>query len=149
MKKASHVLFLVGAILTIFLAIMWFVLAIIFSVAAGYVHFAATGGVGQVIPKFISEFIESIIKANPELTTMAQLDSYMTGAAVMLWIVFLCSVASVVLSFICKAKDKRGLPLLIVTTVFCIMGGSYVSVVGGVLGIVSWAVFERKEEAQA
>ena len=56
----------------------------------------------------------------------------------------------IVLSFISASKEKRGLGLLIVSTIFAGAAWSPVSLVGGVLGIVSWATVERKErEAQA
>lgn len=147
MKKTSKTLFLVGAILGIFLAIVWLVMAIVYSVAAGAVEAIIQNPMAD-IPQEVRDLINSLMKSLG-VTTLKELAGILGAYAVILWLVFVSSIAAVVLSFVCKAKEKPHLALLIVATAFSLFGGLILSVAGGIVGIVNWAVVDRKEQPQA
>lgn len=147
MKKTSKTLFLVGAILGIFLAIVWLIVAIVYSVAAGAVEALIQNPLAD-IPQEVRDFINQLMKSL-HVTTLKELAAILAAYAVVFWIMFVCSIAGVVLSFVCKAKEKPALALLIVATAFSLFGGLILSVAGGIVGIVNWAVVDRKEQPQA
>ena len=146
MKKASKVLFLLSGIFTIFFAIFFMVMTIVYFVLGGMAQSIADG-LAQDIPQPVLETLYDLMRS-AGLVTFAELAGYLFGLAIYFLITFFVAVAAIVLSFICKAKEYRPLPLLIVATVLCGAAWSICGIVGGILGIVNWAVYERKEVAQ-
>ena len=144
MKKASQILFLVGGILAILLAVLWLVLSIVYFVNAAAALTLAEGYSGADLPQPVKDFITQWAQDN-HCSSWKEVATQITGFAVWFLIMCIFSIPAAILSFICK-KEKRGLPLLIVATVVNAVGGCVVSVVGGVLGIISWAIWERKEQ---
>lgn len=140
MKKASKVLFLVGGIVTILAAIAFIILGII-SLSAGVLATAAD------VPDFVKEIIAAIQKDYPSYTVQQIADLLKAVGAVFI-VLFVLAIAAVVLSFICSSKEHRPLPLLIVATAFAVVGGSPLSILGGIFGIINWAQ-ERKVQAPA
>ena len=142
MKKASKILFLIGGILGIFAAIAYVV------IGAVAIYAAAVAQGGQDVPEWVVKLIQQIM-ADSHVTAEQAVKS-IAAVGVLFMVLFVLAIPAAVLSFICSSKDKRPLPLLIVATAFSLTAGSALSVVGGVLGIVSWATVERRErEAQA
>ena len=141
MKKASKILFLIGGILGIFGAIAYIALS-------GVCFYAVAVAEDPDVPQWVVELIQKIVadsKVTPEQAVAA-----IATVAIVFMVLFILSIPAIVLSFVCSSKDKRPLPLLIVATAISLTAGSALSVVGGVLGIVSWSTVERKErEAQA
>ena len=140
MKKASKILFLIGAIVTILAAIVFIVIGIV-ALAAG----AAAGGADA--PEWVQKLVQQIMADNPGITLQQVIDLLKTTGYIFI-VLFVAAVASVVLSFICASKEYRPLPLLIVAMVFAAAGGSPLSILGGIFGIINWAQ-ERKTQAPA
>ena len=140
MKKASKILFLIGGIVTILAAIAFLVIGIL-GFAAGALATAADA------PDFVKEIIAEIQKDFPSYTIAQIADLLKTVGAIFI-VLFVTAVASVVLSFICASKQYRPLPLLIVAMVFAAAGGSPLSILGGIFGIINWAQ-ERKAQTPA
>ena len=141
MKKASKILFLIGAIVTILAAIAFLVIGIVGLAAGAY---AANL---QTAPQWVVEIVQKIQQENPSYTIQQVIDS-LNAVGYVFIVLFVLAVASIVLSFICQAKDYRPLPLLIVATAFAIVGGSPLSILGGIFGIINWAQ-ERKAQTPA
>ena len=147
MKKASKILFLISGILTIIAAVVFLVLAIVYLVYGGIVAGIVNGTINPLdLPQPVIEAISDLAKSLG--VSGEALANQLISTGVYFLITFFVAIAAVVLSFICKAKDYRPLPLLIVATVLCGAAWSICGIVGGILGIVNWAVFERKEVAQ-
>jgi len=140
MRKASKVLFLIGGIVTILAAIAFIVLGILGMVVGGL-------ATSPNAPDFVKEIIAAIQKEYPAYSVQQIADLLKTVGAVFI-VLFVFAIAAVVLSFICASKENRPLPLLIVASVFAIGGGSVLSVLGGIFGIINWAQ-ERHTQAPA
>ena len=130
MKKASKVLFLIGGIVGILVAIVFLALGIVY-LSVGVLATSAD------IPDWAQKIINEII---------AQNTGYTIGAVLIVF--FVLAVAAVVLSFICSSKENRPLALLIVATAFAVAGGTVFSILGGIFGIINWAQ-ERKAQTPA
>lgn len=140
MKKASKILFLIGGILMIIAAIAYLAIGIV-GLAAGAL--ATTSDVPEWVQKMIID-----IMADSHCTKEVAVQSILT-VGVLFVVEFVLAIPCAVLAFISSSKDRRPLPLLIVATAFGVLAWNPLCMVGGVLGIVSWATVERKErEAQ-
>ena len=141
MKKASKILFLIGGIVTILEAIAF--------IAIAAVSFYAVAAAQQPnVPEWVVKLIQQIMQDSK--CTQEQAVASIATVGILFIVQFALCIPCIVLSFISASKEKRGLGLLIVSTIFAGAAWSPVSLVGGVLGIVSWATVERKErEAQA
>lgn len=137
MKKTSKVLFLVGAILTIFAGLAFLGIAIGAFVAAGLAE-------SPDCPEWINKLLISLME-NTKLTRETCVKLVIAGGAMFI-VLFVLSIPACVLSFICSSKEYRPLSLLIVSMVFATLSGSALSVAGGIVGIVNWSKFERKEQ---
>ena len=140
MKKASKVLFLIGGIVGILAAIVFLALGIVY-LSVGFLATSAD------IPDWAQKIINEIIAQNPGYT-IAQVASVLKTIGAVLIVFFVVAVAAVVLSFICSSKEYRPLPLLIVATAFAAAGGTVLSILGGIFGIINWAQ-ERKAQTPA
>ena len=142
MKKASQILFLIGGILAILLAVLWLVLAIVFFVDGGIAAAVASD------PSTLANLPQDVIKALNDLAkaagvnTWEALASYCIGLAVMFLFVAIFAIPAAVLSFISR-KPSASMGLIITATVFNILCWNPISVVGGVLGIVNCAVNKK------
>lgn len=140
MKKASKILFLIGGILMIVAAIAYLAIGIVGLVAGALAS-------SPNIPEWVSKMITEIMSYS-NCTKEVAIKSILT-VGVLFTVEFVLAIPCAVLSFICSGRDRRPLALLIVATAFGALAWNPLSLVGGVLGIVSWATVERKErEAQ-
>lgn len=141
MKKASKILFLIGGILGIIAAVAY--------IAIGAVAlYAAYVAKDPAAPEWVIKMINDIMAESKVTLDEAIKSVYVVG--VLFIVEFVLAIPCSVLAFICKGKENRPLPLLIVATVFAGAAWNPLCLVGGVLGIVSWATVERKErEGQA
>ena len=144
MKKASKILFLIGGIVAILMAVLMLVLAIVFFV---------DGGISAAIaqdPSVLADLPQDVVKALNDLAksagvnTWKALADYCIGLAVVFLFVSLFAIPGAILSFIAR-KDKASMGLIITATAFNIFCWNPVSVVGGVLGIVDCAVNGNKK----
>ena len=140
MKKASKILFLIGGIVTILAAIAFIVIGIV-ALAAGAL------ATNPDAPEWVTKLIQQIVADNPGFDVKKAVD-LLNAAGYVFVVLFAFAVAAVVLSFICSSKDYRPLPLLIVATAFAVVGGSPLSILGGIFGIINWAQ-ERRNQASA
>ena len=142
MRKISKILCLVGGFLGIALAIMWLAFAIFFSVYGGFAAaYAAGGSVPSDALKWLSDWWYEHYSTPID---WAALSAALFGFAVLYFVMMFFSIASSVLSFILRGKDKTGLPLPIVLAV--VSWSANIAALGGaVLAIVNWAIVERKE----
>ena len=144
MRKASKILCLIGGILAIVLALVWLGLSIGYFAFGGIAAAVDAGTMSWAdVPENIRQFMSDYATQHG-ISTFAGLATAFFGAAVLFVVMFMFSVASAVISFILSKKEKTGLPLPIVCVVLS-WAGNVCSFVGGVLAIVNWAVFERKE----
>ena len=140
MKKASKILFLVGGILMILAAIAYAAIGIVALIAG----LAASS---PEIPEWVARMINEIM-VDSHCTFEVAVKSILT-VGILFSVEFILAIPCAVLAFICSGRESRPLPLLIVATAFGALAWNPLCMVGGVLGIVSWATVERKErEAQ-
>ena len=131
MKKASKILFLIGGILAIFLAVTWLALGSVFVAAA------ASLKAGEPFD-FAIELAKDILKDNPTYT-MEQVVKYILAVGIVFFVLFVFAIPAAVLSFICKGKEKAGLGLIIPAMALSLFAGSTLSVLGGIFGIIACA----------
>ena len=140
MLKASKILFLVGGVLAILGIICYILFAAGTFVCGGLAIAIAEGGnPGQEIMDMFNKLI-----AETKMTIQEIGAAFITMGVVFV-VVSVFGIASIVLSFIDKARPNPGLGLLIPSTVIHLLAGNFVSLVGGVLAIVYWATKGRKE----
>lgn len=142
MKVASRILFLIGGIVAILMAVLMLVLSIVFFV---------DGGISAAIaqdPSTLADLPQDVIKALNDLAKSAGVNTYEAlakycfGLAVTFLFVAIFAVPGAILSFIAR-KEKASMGLIITATVFSILCWNPVSVAGGVLGIVDCAVNKK------
>ena len=143
MKKASKILFLIGGILAIFAVLIY----LIFGIGSLVCYGLGTQILNGVNPG------EEIVKAFNDLcaqlqVTMEQVVPTFLTMGIVFMILFVLNIASVVISFVCKAKEKSGLGLLIPSAAINLCASNLVSLVGAVLGIVYWATKGRKADLE-
>ena len=128
MRKASRILFLIGAILAI--------LGFFAFIGLGIFMLVLYGMVGEPdAPAWLAELLQKI--AQEFKTTTPQ---NLLAACGALFLVFsLFSIPAAVLSFICKGKEKAGLGLIIPAMALSLFAGSTLSVLGGIFGIIACA----------
>lgn len=141
MKKASKILFLIGGIVTILAAIAFLVIGLVALVAGGLAS-------QPDAPEWVTKLINQIIADNPGFDFKKAIDLVLAVGYVFV-VLFALAVASVVLSFICSSKEYRPLPLLIVATAFAVVGGSPLSILGGIFGFINWGQERRTQTPTA
>ena len=140
MKNTSKVLFLIGGIVMIF----GFIAYLLFSIA-GFVcgGLAIALNEGQQLPQEIVDVFNKLV-AESKMTLLEISASFIT-IGVTFAVLSLFAIASIVLSFVDKARPNPGLGLLIPSTIIHLCAGNIVSLAGGVVGIVYWSTKGRKE----
>ena len=142
MRKISKILCLVGGFLGIALAVLWLALGILFAVYGG---FSAAVAAGQSVPSNVLNWLSDWWYEHYSTPIdWEALAGALFGMAALYFIMMLFSIASSVLSFILRGKDKTGLPLPIVLAVVS-WSANLAALGGAVLAIVNWAIVERKE----
>lgn len=142
MRKISKILSLVGGILGIVLAVLWLALAVFFAV---YGTYAALAAAGESVPTDVLKWLSDWWYDHyGELIKYDVLSGILFGMTALYIIMMLFSIASAILSFILRKKDKTGLPFPIVVAVIS-WAGNVAAFAGAVLAIVNWAIVERKE----
>lgn len=153
MRKASKILFLIGGIFAILASIAFLVVAIVEFVQGGvilaYVEAARSGKATKEMLEALDELLKAMgyehgIYDISSLNALEALGNQRLASAVYFLICSIVAIPAAVLAFICKGKEKPGLALLIVATVLNGFVWNIVAVVGGVLGIVDWAVNHNK-----
>lgn len=140
MKTTSKVLFLVGGILAILCIIFYLLFAIGSFVCGGLAEAIINGSnPGQEILDMFNKMM-----AETHMTLREIEVAFFTMGGVFIALFVMC-IASIVLSFVDRAKENPGLGLLIPSVVIHLCAGNIVSLAGGVVGIVYWATKGRKE----
>ena len=129
MRKASNTLLLIGAILSIVMAIVWMILAIIY-LAAGAVVQAIIDGTftGGSVPDIVIELERSGL-------TLQQIASTLKVDGVIFLLLMFVAIASCVLGFVARNKNNKG--LFIANIVLGLACGAELNAIGGVLGLVA------------
>lgn len=145
MKKASKVLLLISGIISIIMAIVWLVVAIIEFVRAGEVQaiYAATqSGTVVTIPDWYREYANAHLREYTDFKafTDAYSASFITSGVIFLLMGLFC-IPGAIIAFISKNRENKG--LFICDIVFGVLGGTALNLVGGILGLV--AVSIKKE----
>lgn len=140
MKKASKVLFIIGGIFAILGFIAYLGLSIGSFVVVGFTQAINSGK--SLEPDILDVFNKMCAELG---VNMVQLEALFMTYGIVFAILFVFNIASTVFSFIDKTKDNPGLGLLIPSVIIHIGACNFVSFVGGVLAIIYWAVYGRKE----
>ena len=147
MRKASKILCLVGGILGIVLALLWFILAIVQFVFGGFAAAVAAGSAAD-IPESVQQWLVDYVNAHggpgafPNGWEDVAAKLFAQGALYIVMMLF--CIPSAIISFILSKKEKTGLPLPIVLAVLS-WSGNVAAFAGAALAIVNWAIVERKE----
>ena len=142
MKKASQILFLIGGIIAILMAIAMLIVAIVYFVLGGAAAAVSQSASAYAdLPKSIQEALQDLAKA-ANVNTWKELSEYAIKLALLFLFVSIFSIPAAILSFIAR-KPSASMGLIITATVFNIIAWNPVSVVGGVLGIVDCAVNKK------
>lgn len=140
MKKASNVLFIIGGVFAILGLLTFLGLGIASFVVVGFAQAINAGkGLDQEI---LDVFNKMCLELN---VNMVELEALFMRYGIACAILFVLNIASTVLSFIDKAKENPGLGLLIPSVIIHAAAWNLLSFIGGVLAIVNWAVYGRKE----
>ena len=126
MRKASRILFLIGAIL----AIVSFVSLLI---AGGFMLYAAGLAGTPDAPQWVTELLAKIA----QYFKVAKPEQFVLAFGVFCVVFAALSVPAAVLAFICRGKEKPGLGLVITATAFAVASGSTLCILGGIFGIIS------------
>ena len=149
MRQASKILFLIAGILAILASIAFLVVSIVDFVRGGiflvYVQAVKDGSATSDMAKAVQELLDAMGKEVYSLNGLEALGNELIGSAVYFLILAIFAIPAAVLAFICKGKKEPNLALIIVATVFLGFTWNIVGVVGGVLGIVDWAVSRGKK----
>ena len=142
MKKASQILFLIGGIVAILMAVLMLVLSIVFFVDGGLAAaISQDPSVYADLPQSVKEALYDLIKSTG-VNSWKELATYCITLGVVFLFVAIFAIPGAILSFIAR-KEKASMGLIITATVFNILCWNPVSVVGGVLGIVDCAVNKK------
>ena len=145
MKQASKVLLLISGILSIIMAIVWIVVAIIDFVKAGTVeaiYLMYNGGAVVTVPDWYREYANAHAAAYSDFKAFsdAYAASFVTSGVIFLLMGILC-IPGAIIAFISKNRENKG--LFICDIIFGVLGGTVLNLVGGILGLV--AVSIKKE----
>lgn len=135
MKKASKILLLIGAILAIFMVILWGVLSAVYFAAAALLQGVIDGTitVDAETAKRVAELLQNM--------TIQQAVDYSITIAVIFLVFALLSLAACILGFISKNKENKG--LFIADMVLGLLSGCLLNLLGGIFGLV--ATITKKE----
>ena len=135
MKKASKILLLIGAILAIFMVILWGVLSIVYFAAAALLQGVLDGTVvvDAETAKRVAELLQNM--------TIQDAIRYSQTIAIIFLVLALLSLAACILGFISKNKENKG--LFIADIVLGLLSGCLLNLLGGVFGLV--AAYTKKE----
>lgn len=128
MRKASRILLLIGAIISIVLVVTFLILGIVFGVLGSPAAVdAVRAGIkdGSIVVEGVTD-IETAIQVY---------QSSMLSAAATFFVLFALNIANAVLSFIARVKKTKALYIL--SIVFGGVSGSEVSLLGGIFGLVA------------
>lgn len=144
MRKVSKILFLVGGILAAFTMLVLLGLAVAFLYFGVIATLVAKdpSGIDQSLINGLDYFAKYIARTKGAYEILA---GDFIGKGIGFTVSFLFSIPAVILSFTCRSREKPSLGLLIVTTIICALGSCFVSVAGGVTGIINWALNDRNE----
>ncbi len=145
MRKASKTLLLIGGILGIFLFVGFLAAAIAFGVVAGLLNAIIYHG-ASLNPDIINVLNDLLKYFN--VANYQALYPVMINYAIYCAVAFVFGIASVVLCFVTKAKERPNLVLLIFTMIVSFGACNPVAIAGGVVGVVNYAVVDSKEEAK-
>lgn len=129
MRKASRILLLIGAIISIVLVVTFLILGIVFAYLGSPAAVdAIREGIrnGSIVVEGSSSDIELAIQVY---------QSSMLSSAVTFFVLFALNIANTVLSFIARVKQTKALYIL--SIVFGGVSGSEVSLIGGIFGLVA------------
>ena len=129
MRKASRILLLIGAIISIVLVVTFLILGIVFAYLGSPAAVdAIREGIrnGSIVVEGSSSDIELAIQVY---------QSSMLSSAVTFFVLFALNIANTVLSFIARVKKTKALYIL--SIVFGGVSGSEVSLIGGIFGLVA------------
>ena len=130
MKKASRILLLVGAIVSIFYVVVFGILSIVFGI------FGSDAAKQAIIDGLNDGSIKTSIQGTPEEIASA-LQAVFAALSVVFVLFMIASIACAVISFIARAKQNR--PMYIVAIVFAVISGTLFGIPGGIFGIVALA----------
>ena len=130
MKKASRILLLVGAIVSIFYVVVFGILSIVFGILG-------SDTAKQVVIDGLKDgSITTSIQGTPE-EVAAALQAVFSALSIVFVLFMIASIACAVISFIARAKQNR--PMYIVAIVFAVISGTVFGIPGGIFGIVALA----------
>jgi len=128
MRKASRILLLIGAIISIVLVVTFLILGIVFGVLGSPAMVdAIRAGIkdGSIVVEGVTD-IETAIQVY---------QSSMLSSAATFFVLFGLNIACAVLSFIARKKQTKALYIL--SIVFGGVSGSEVSLLGGIFGLIA------------
>ena len=147
MKKATKIVLLIAGILAIVAAVGYLAASIFYFVAGGLMIALDQGAIQPAdFPQWASDLIEKLI-ANYHYEDLAALATALfVGGALFLVAAIFC-IPAAVLSFVARGKDKQG--LYIACIVLGVLSGTFVALVGGILGLIHLGVDKPQEEPKA
>ena len=129
MRKASRILLLIGAIISIVLVVTFLILGIVFAYLGSP---AAVDAIREGIRN--GEIVVEGSLKDIELAIQVYQSSMLTSAATF-FVLFGLNIANTVLSFIARVKQTKALYIL--SIVFGGVSGSELSLLGGIFGLVA------------
>ena len=128
MKKASNILYLIGGIVGIVAAVVLFIAAIVYFILSS----PAFGNF--VLESLQNGSIKTDIEASPEVIVSILQMTFLTVAIVFTIVAVFAIIASV---FSFKARKTPTKKLHILNIVFAALGGTYLSLVAAIFGLIT------------
>ena len=127
MRKASNIILLVGAIISIVTALIFLIMGIVFTLAGQL-------PTEEVIKGLSDGTYTTTISGTPEEQALA-IKAVSTGLGVFFLLATVFNIVNTVLAFVARSKKSTG--LYVANIVFGVLSMTEVTIVGGIFGLVA------------
>ena len=143
MKKASSIVLLISGILTILGLVAYLVLSIVHLAMGGFMVAVQNGTISYPdVPQSVWNFIDSIF--GNHIINDERIAYMFTRGGVYLVFALFC-IPAAILAFAARNKNSTG--LYVCCIVFGILSGTFLPVVGGVLGLIANGIENKQKES--
>ena len=147
MKKATQIVLLIAGILAIVAAVGYFAASIFYFAAGGFMVALDQGAISVAdFPEWAVNLIDKLTQGYKYATPAELASALFVGGALFLVAAIFC-IPAAILSFMARGKDKQG--LYIACIVLGVLSGTFVSLAGGILGLIHLGVDKPAEEPKA
>ena len=142
MRKASSIILLISGILAILGLVAYLIVSILHFAMGGFMVAVQNGTISAAdVPQSVWDFIDAIFGSH---YISDERITYMFSRASTYLILALFCIPAAVISFAARNKNSTG--LLICCIVFGVLSGTFLPIVGGVLGLIANGIENKQKE---